>query len=179
MVFIAAHIDVPDILQRIPKRRVGLDFHLKNTAVEIQVVYVAGAQLCLQCGKNPGHRYLKKLSLGSVQVQKDLRHIRRIGAENPAQGRVLIGGHHHGAGHGRELLGALILKGLQLEVEAAGVAEALNGGTAESEDVGGGDGRQLGTDTGQNAVQMEFRGFAFTPGVQNRKGQPHVFTAAA
>ena len=68
---------------------------------------------------------------------------------------------------------------LQLEVETAGVPQALNGRTSEGENIGRRNGRKLGPDPGQDAFQHEIRRFAFVPWRQYGKGQPHVFAAAA
>ena len=130
------HLEQADVFGPRAVGRVGLHPHRIGPAKLVEVVGVQAAQVDLHGVKHVGDRHAQLARLGAVDVGIQLRHVDLEARKQPRQLRRFCGLGHEGFGGLVHLGIAQRRTVFQLQLEAAGGAQALHGRWREHGDEG-------------------------------------------
>ena len=120
------NVQLHDVVRPRPRGSLGLDHHLPGFVIKIKIVDVGGTQVGLEDVENRGDVHLVKPGLDAVEVEPELGDAGREGGIDPQQlGPFdgVVGRRQELVGHGRQRLDPLARAVLDLEFEAAGLAQ--------------------------------------------------------
>ena len=107
-------------------RALGLDHHLPDLAVQVEVIDVVTAQVGLEHGEHVRDRDAQPLGLDAIELEPDLGHVHRKRREEAAELGLLSRLLEKPIGDQRQRLDALAVAVLDHEFEAAGLAQAAD-----------------------------------------------------
>ena len=166
MARLVLHVVIVQVGNILAVEGIGLGHHAEVAAVFGEVVDVRRAHVGRHGGENVGERHAQLLGL--LAVDGDLVAGRFGGEEGVSAGYfgALVGGGHklvHRSLKGLDIAGLLAL--LQLETEAAGVAQARNSGRRHHHNIGPLDNQKLLLQPVDNALQLVGFVLALLPGL--------------
>src|SRR6185436_6637830 len=138
-----AHVDAKHVIDSAAIQGLALDVHLPGAPEQIEIVDVETAEYRLQSIEDGGDIHAQRLHLLAVDVEVELRGVRGVRREHPAERRVLIGGEDQTARDGCNIGSSPAAQVLQLVLEAAARPQADDGGQVVCDDVGFADSPEL------------------------------------
>jgi hypothetical protein len=131
-----AHAQAVDIVLGQAEALVGLGAHLVDAAEGIVVVDEGRAEIDLQGLEDIGDRHVEDLGLLPVDIEEDLRRAGGEGGEHARQLLVLPRRAHQLVGGGQHAADVAAGAVLDLQLEAAGIADAPHGRRRDGDDEG-------------------------------------------
>jgi len=151
---------------------VGLQVDLEIAAEQRHVVHVERAEVDLQRVEHLVERHAHRLRLAPVDRHEKLRRTRSLRCEEADEARLLAANGDRGVGRLLQRHRSYIAAVLDLKLEAAGVAQAVDRRRAEDADLGVLDGREPRAELGGDLVGRP--AVAFLKTVQNHEHRSQV-----
>jgi hypothetical protein len=117
-------VDIADVGA---KWRLCLDIHLPRATKYVEVVHVVAAECRLQRVEDIGDLDPQHLGLVAIDLEVDLRRLRRVRSEYASEFGLSVGRNNQAAQCSRDVGGGLALQRLQYVLESARVTEPKNG----------------------------------------------------
>ena len=125
--WVVAHIELLEDVGAGAESGVGLDVDLPGAAELVELIDVISPHVDLERGKDVLDWHLERLDLGAVDVDEELGRVGPVQGEDAGESRVGVGLLDQLVGHRLQLRQVQIAVLLGLQLEAAGVAQALDG----------------------------------------------------
>jgi len=175
----AVGVDVADGVRAVSVGPVGLKDDLVHRGADVDVVHVGGSEVGLERFVDVLHRNPEHFRLLPVEIDPDVRRVRRVGAEGVEKLRRLGDLSEKLVQNLSEPLRIVVDPGLEPHVQSAGDAESLDGGRSEHVDFGLRDGGGDAPDLADDALEARVGGVSIGPGVEGGDDGPHVLSRVA